>query len=265
MKADSAEVARVGRLVAVTVPVGALDAATRAGMWSLYASHYERVSEAVFATDLAAKDDVIVVRDVLDGSLQGFTTIAVRAHDTADRRFTIVFSGDTIIAPAYQGQSALQRAFVRYVVKAALRARGTEVYWFLISKGFKTYLLLSRNFLEYWPRHDRATPEPMRELIAGLARERFGSAFVDEPILGAPDPSYGKVRFDPPGARLKPGVAPVSPEALHAPDVRFFVQANPGHDEGDELCCIGRVDLAMGLNYVRRLGLRTVRRALGGR
>ena len=254
---------RVGRLVAVTVPVAALDAATRGAMWRLYAEHYERVDERVFFRDLAAKDHAIVVRDAGDQSVQGFTTIAVRPHRAGARRFTIVFSGDTIIAPAYQGQSALQRAFVRYVIATTLRARGTEVYWFLISKGWKTYLLLSRNFLEYWPRCDRPTPMAMRSLIAALARERFGDAFVDERAAATPDPGYGKIRWEPPGARLRPGVAPVSAEAFDAPDVRFFLAANPGHGEGDELCCVGRVDLAMGLNYARRLGLRTVRRALG--
>lgn len=252
-----------GRLVASTVAVAALDEATRAAMWRLYADHYERVDAAVFARDLAAKDHAIVVRDAGDRSVQGFTTIAVRPHREGARRFTIVFSGDTIIAPAYQGQSALQRAFVRYVAGTALRARDSEVYWFLISKGFKTYLLLSRNFLEYWPRPDRPTPEAMRGLIAALARARFGEAFVEETAAGTPDATYGKVRWQPPGARLRPGIAVVARGARDAVDVRFFEAANPGHAEGDELCCVGRVDLAMVLNYARRWARRWGARVAG--
>lgn len=108
-----------GRLRAHTAVVDAIDMATREAMWRLYAAHYERVNEQVFFADLDAKDDAIVVRDAVDGSVQGFTTLAVRPHREGERRFTIVFSGDTIIAPAYQGQSALQRAFVRYVIATA--------------------------------------------------------------------------------------------------------------------------------------------------
>ena len=57
-----------------------------------------------------------------------------------------------MIAQAYWGQKALQRVFTRYVVGVKLRHPLQRVYWFLITKGYKTYLLLSRYFPEYWPR-----------------------------------------------------------------------------------------------------------------
>jgi hypothetical protein len=262
-----------GRLVATTVPVASLDAATREAMWRLYADHYDRVEAGTFFADLDAKDDVILVRDAADDSVQGFTTLQVYPHESAQRRFVIVFSGDTIIAPKYQGQSALQRAFVRYVMGAVLAARGAPVYWYLISKGFKTYLLLSRNFLEYWPRHDQPTPPEVVALQDELGRKRFGRAYrapseataeADLPRVEASASQrarVGIVRWDPPGPRLKAGVAPIEARALAAADVRFFLAVNPGHEDGDELCCLGRLDLAMGMNYLGRWA----RRVLGRR
>jgi hypothetical protein len=103
--------------------------------------------------------------------------------------------------------------------------------WFLISEGYKTYLLLSRNFLTFWPRRGVDTPPWARDLIVTLARRRFGDA-LDE---GALD-----LRFRGAHDRPKAGVAPVEGEL--DPGIRFFVEANPGHAEGDELCCLGVLD-----------------------
>lgn len=222
-------------------------------MWRLYESYYDRCDEPRFRADLADKDDVILVRDAADGSLQGFTTLCSYPHEVGGRTHRVVFSGDTIIAAPYQGQSALQRAFVRYVMGVAWRHRRDPVHWFLISKGYKTYLLMSRNFVEYWPRWDRETPPAARELVSSLARRRFGASFRED---------LGVVRFDPPGPRLMADVAPIEPAALARPDVAFFVARNPGWADGDELCCVGRVEPAMAANYLRRLGARLARRAL---
>jgi len=240
-----------GRLVASTRQVSTLDAATRTAMWTLYEAFYLRVDRRSFESDLAEKDDVILLRDAGDGSVQGFTTLQVCRHLGPAGPCVIVFSGDTIIAPRYHGQTALQRAFFRYVMATVVHAWRLPVYWFLISKGVRTYLLLSRNFLAYWPRHDAATPPSMRALINELAVERFGAAYQEH---------LGLVRWQPPGPCLAAGVAPLDPHALSRPDVRFFLEVNPGADEGDELCCLGQVDLAMGANYLKRLTQRALRR-----
>lgn len=244
-----------GWLGAETVVVAGLDAATRAAMWSLYREHYERVDERQFFADLDEKHHAILLRDLADKSLQGFTTLHVDRVTVDGTPYVIVFSGDTIIAGNYQGQSALHREFVRYIMRVAMTSGGAPVYWYLISKGYKTYLLLSRNFNEYWPRHDVEIPEAMRRLLGEVARRRFGPSF---------DEASGRITFDPPGPRLKGHVAPISQSAMLAPDVRFFVAKNPGHADGDELCCVGRVDLQLGLSYVWRWGRRLVLRGLSG-
>lgn len=239
-----------GRLGAETVPVADLDAPTRAALWELYRTHYDRTDEARFFADLDGKHDIILLRDLSNRTLVGFSTLHTAAIES--HRAVVIFSGDTIIAAPYQGQSALQREFVRYILSVVRRARGVDVYWFLISKGYKTYLLLSRNFHSYWPRHDRPTPPAVQDLLDTSARARFGDAY---------DPTTGLIRFDPPGPRLYPDVAPL-PDDL-APDVAFFVHRNPNHADGDELCCLGKVDLELGLGYAWRLARKTVRRLTG--
>ena len=127
----------------------------------------------------------------------------------------------------------------------------TRVYWFLISKGYKTYLLISRNFPEYWPRHDRETPPWQAEVLHTLATEKFGDAYK---------PELGIVRFDESHGRLKEGVAPIDDALLEHKDIRFFVEQNPGHEEGEELCCIGRIGAGQWTYFTGRLVKKTLSR-----
>ncbi|HRI67953.1 MAG TPA: hypothetical protein PK156_27135, partial [Polyangium sp.] len=224
----------------------------REAMWTLFDRVYVDVDRARFDQDLAEKDDVILLFDEGDQSVQGFSTLRVYHRTVDGRDVVVVYSGDTVIAPGYWGQRALQSAFVKYVTTCKARHPFVPVYWFLISKGYKTYLLLARNFPEYWPRRDIPTPVWPAAVLRTLATEKFGPHFV---------PDRGVVQFDRPMGRLRAGMAPIEPEMLEDPDVRFFIEKNPGHEAGDELCCLGRVGVQQGVYYVSRLLRRSFFRA----
>ena len=95
-------------------------------MWALYRTYYDRVDEARSFADLDDKDDVVLVRDRL-GGLQGFTTLARYRHVVDGRAYPIVFSGDTVIATPFQGQTALQRARTGGEPAGQVAARELEV------------------------------------------------------------------------------------------------------------------------------------------
>lgn len=244
-----------GKLKATVVATPALTPATRDAMWGLFDAYYAGVERSEFEADLAPKHHVILLHDVVDGSLQGFSTLQVFDEVVDGRPFGAVFSGDTIVADRYWGQTALQRAFLSYVIRFKLRRPLKPVYWFLISKGYKTYLLLARNFPEHWPRYDRPTPPWQRALIDRLARSRYPDAWR---------PEQGVLSFGGDHGRLRAEVAPIDESLLTAPDVRFFHERNPGHAHGDELCCIGRVDARLWSFYMSKLARRWARRLAGG-
>lgn len=243
--ASSTQRAAGGRLSARTVFVRRLDDATREAMWQLYSAYYRDATREVFFRDLSAKERVILLRDRARGTLRGFSTLTFFRLTVAGRRVAVIYSGDTVIQRAFWGHSALQRAFLRQIVGFKLKNPHLPVYWYLITKGYRTYLLLSRNFPEHWPRHERPTPPWQRALIDAVARRRFAGRW---------QPERGILRYQPGAGLLREEVAPVSDVALeHHPDMRFFCQANPGHAHGEELCCIGRVDPPMWAYYLRRL------------
>ncbi|MDE1999117.1 MAG: hypothetical protein KGI52_09350, partial [Burkholderiales bacterium] len=60
--------------------------------------------------------------------------------------------------------------------------------------------------------------------------------------------------------RLKEGVAPIDDRALSHPDIRFFADRNPGHERGDELCCLAAINIKLTLFYVNKLLSKSIRR-----
>lgn len=238
------------QLAAQERSVRALDEALIEEMWSIFERYYDDVDRASFERDLREKDGVLLLLDRERLTLAGFSTIQSYARTVGGRRVVVVFSGDTVCEERYWGQRALHSAFLRYIIRVKLANPLTPVYWFLMSKGYKTYLLLAHNFPEFWPRDGRRTPEWQRQILDALAQEKYGSAWL---------PDRGVLHFASPQGKLRAGVAPIGLAERADDHVRFFGDMNPHAADGDELCCIGRIDAALALNYLRRRLLRRFR------
>jgi len=198
-------------------------------MWTLFESAYTGARRDGFERDLSEKHHVIVLKDA-SGTVQGFSTLLKLEVEGA----CVVFSGDTIVSPGFWGQTALQRAFIWYLMAQRHARPDRPVYWFLITKGYRTYLLISRYFPNHWPRHDAPFPPKEGVLLDVLCHGKFGEAW---------DGAAGLLRYaGQETVRLADGLADV-PKRLHDdPDVRFFLEKNPRWAEGDELCCLARAD-----------------------
>lgn len=225
-------------LTSQLVNVSSLEETQIQGMWRIFEKYYADISYERFLSDLADKDHVILLS--AKHSVAGFSTIKVFREKFENRKITAIYSGDTIIDESYWGNTALQKEFYRFLVKTYFANLDSEVYWYLISKGYKTYCLLTRNCLEHWPRHDKPTPAFEKELMHRLSSKMFGAAWK---------PELGVLQFENPMGRLKNNVAPISDEMRAIPDIRFFEQSNPHHDRGDELCCLGKLDMAAFLYF----------------
>ncbi len=227
------------------VPVAGVTAGERARMWELFEAAYADVDPATFAHDLAAKDHVILLED--DSGVQGFSTQREVRVVIEGRTHVGVFSGDTVLAPAYWGSRVLGHAFLRYMLGRRLRVPHLPFWWILIAKGYKTYLMMANNFPTHWPRHEAPTPPRVDAL-----RDAFGRALFD----GAWKPDEGVVRWATPRGRVKAAVADITPELRARPRIAHFEQLNPGWSQGDELLCLAPMELSMPLRY----GLKALRR-----
>ena len=241
-------------------------------MYGLLGAYFEGVSRERFAADLAEKEWVVLLTRPATGEVRGFSTLmrialsqeasgtgpgasgagpeasdagpeasgagprASGAGPGASGAGPVVayFSGDTIIHRDDWGSPELPRTWIHHAMDLARREQGARVYWYLISSGYKTYRFLPVFFREFYPTWERPTPPEVQRLLDELGRQKFGAQY---------DPGRGVIRFRE-AAPLRQGVAEVTERRLKDPAVAFFVQANPGHGEGDELACIAELNPA---------------------
>lgn len=211
-------------------------------MHALFSRFYANAEAGTFLKDLSKKDGVILVHESGTGILKGFSTIVRMALWDGNREATGVFSGDTIVDPEYWGDRALKDGFARYMLRLKASAPTRPLYWLLISKGYKTYLLLANNFTNYYPRHDRAEEPRLRKLV---------EAYCDKLFPGKYDRRTGTLDFGDSSQHLKDTVAPIDEETMAGqPAIRFFAERNPEWTRGVELPCVGEVTVSLLWPYI---------------
>lgn len=217
------------RLRGELIEVGLLGAARRQAMFALMDRYYQNITQERFLADLAEKQWVILLSDPHTGQLCGFSTQMLLPLTAHGQEISVLFSGDTIIAPEHWGDVALSHVWGRLAMSLIDAHPSTPLYWLLISKGYKTYRFLPLFFHEFYPRHDAATPHWASKVIDAFGRHKSPGSY---------DPAAGILRASEAKDHLRPGVADLTDQRLHDPHVRFFAERNPGYVHGDELCCV---------------------------
>ena len=213
---------------AIATHRAALTPAQRDEMLRLMDAHFHGVTVEQFNRDLDEKDWVL--RFTRDDQLIGFSTLQIHRAVHEGRCLNVIYSGDTVMAPEAWGSPLLARAWIALVRELQSRHSTGPWYWLLISSGFRTYRFLPVFWREFWPRFDAPTPDSP-SLLGELARLRFGDRF---------DPGAGVVRFENP-QQLREHLSSVPEGKTEDPHVRFFLERNPGHAQGDELVCLAEL------------------------
>ncbi|MBI3724939.1 hypothetical protein HY251_13435 [bacterium] len=220
------------RLATRLEAVPTLDPRERNAMFALFEQYYSSVTRERFLADLSEKQ--LVIRIFAGERLAGFSTIQLIPTDFDGRRLLTVFSGDTVIDRAWWGTKALQRAFFFFLMRTKLARPLTPVFWFLISKGHKTYLLMRNNFTS-WPNRHGETPARVQALLDHVARLKFREHY---------DAASGIVRFSQCLGAVRPDFVDIPLDEAMDPEVRFFLERNPAHAAGDELCCLAEIRMS---------------------
>jgi hypothetical protein len=195
-------------------------------MFGLMTEHYEGVDRRRFLGDLEEKQGCMVLSD-RDGTIWGFSSY-VFLHTTYDGdAVCTLFSGDTVIDGRHWGSPQLFRTFAGLLSLMLRRHSDRSCWWFLLTQGIRTYLMLPLGFHTFVPRYDMCATEREVRLLSHLGRLKCGKDF---------DPETGIVRSR--GYYLKEEYAPSQQRRAGNPHLRFFLERNPGHRRGDELACL---------------------------
>jgi hypothetical protein len=190
---------------------------------------YGNVRRATFDADLDAKRWVIQLRDPDSAVLVGFSTQTLLEANVHGQPVTALYSGDTVVDRPHWGDPALAHVWGNFALRLVAQPRPGDLFWFLTSKGFRTYRFLPLFFHDFYPRPDIEIPADEAATMNALG-QLVGGARYDgrvQIIRAGADKDY-----------LLPGAGDPHGRAMNDPYVRYFVQRNPGHARGDELCCL---------------------------
>jgi len=197
---------------------------------ALHSRYFQNVRRENFFRDLNAKDHVILLRD--GTQIVGFSTLQILRLSVAQIPRIFLFSGDTIVDRRHWLDSHLAGCFGHYMLHLINRNPATPLYWFLISKGFRTYRFLPVYFKVFYPACDRTAPPEYPQLLDAIAAFKFPNAY---------NPDTGIISFQGSGDSLRPGECEIPEGRLNNPHVRFFLDRNPDFDHGDELACLADI------------------------
>ena len=211
------------------LPLARIDAGQRQAMLALLQAHFDGVDAAAFHEDLQAKQGAILLRDA-QGALLGFSTWLFYDDACEGERVRVAYFGDTIVDRRAWNSPALPAAVIRLLMDEAARAAPQRLFSLLLCAGFRTYRFMRFFCRDYVPRPG-GDPALLRRRD-GMARRRFGAQY---------DAATGVVRLQRGAYRLKPGLAEPDGHLLSDPAAAYFVQADPGWRQGDELVCLAEM------------------------
>ena len=198
-------------------------------MHHLFSEYYEGHPFEVFKRDLLEKDDVIILKDQKTKEIQ-----------ENNKTYHGIYSGDTVIANEYWGSPVLGITFLKYLWWNKIKNPIRPLYWFLISKGYKTYLIMANNFPVHYPRFESKTGEHHKKLMDTFYTLKFkGDYNIDKGLI---IPS-GET------CHLKNEVSDIDNELLKIPRIKFFKDKNLDWQKGHELCCIAEMTIMMPFKY----------------
>lgn len=199
-------------------------------MYSIYAQYYANTKFSIFQADFEKKQGAILIFHPETNEVVGFSTVAIQHLVMEGKRYTFVFTGDTIVEREFWGHRTLVKTYVKLLMKLRLQYPFDNFYWLLISKGYKTYLLLANNCYVYYP-HFEGKNGHLKPIVEQYCHEFFAKYYEDK---------TGLLNFGDDYQPLKGEVAPITDEMRrNNPKISFFEQQNPTWRAGTELPCVG--------------------------
>jgi hypothetical protein len=212
-------------------------------MHKVFTQYYHNADLNTFVLDMGKKTGVILLEDKIKNKIIGFTTWSELKITNNGKKSIGIFSGDTVVEKEYWGNKALQKTFVKQLLKTKIKNPKTSVFWLLISKGYKTYLLLTNNFPKHYPSYKKNNIK-LESIVDEYCNKLYPDAYNgDERLLNfGDDYQY-----------LKDDVAEITTDmTTENPKIRHFTKLNPSWQQGTELPCVGEVSVHMMWNFVRK-------------
>jgi len=211
-------------------------------MFNLMHENYDYVTFDNFCNDLKHKTFAGLLFDE-DSDIQGFTTFGINPKEYKHKDYNILFSGDTVVSSSYIGSQELGKGWCRTVGMLLSKYPDKKWMWYLMSKGYKTYLYLPFFFNKFYPSPSIIEHKDYSLIIDECSTHFFGDDWKS---------NEGIVRFKDRLGQVKKEHAEKSFRKNNE-YVDFFLRKNPGFVDGDEMVCMAELSLNNFKRYPRRI------------
>lgn len=210
-------------------------------MHTVFIKYYHNADLQTFITDMSNKTGVILLHEKKSRKIVGFSTWTELEILNNGKKSIGIFSGDTVVEKEFWGNKALHKTFVSELLKTKIKNPKTPVFWLLISKGYKTYLLLTNNFPKHYPSY-RHNNIKLETVVDSYCEQLYPSYYNEADRL---------LNFGENYQFLKEDVAQITSDMTsNDPNIAHFVKLNPSWHKGTELPCVGEVSFHMMWNFV---------------
>ena len=196
---------------------------------ALFNRFYKNVTQTKFVSDFKQKQWVIILR--ASNSIVGFSTQTISVLNMEEEDNTMfLYSGDTVVSPEYWQKSHLSGAFCHLMIYLIDKFPLKSIYWFLTSKGYRTFRYLPVFFNSFYP--DIKENHDLKKVLDSVAENQFSHRYNAETGIIKPDPQDNMLKeskYSMPYGREKSRY------------IDFFMKKNPHCMNGDELACIAAI------------------------
>ncbi len=207
----------------------------KATMFGLLAHEFLGANHSDFVRDLEEKDIVMLLRkERYDGEIVGFSTQMIIDLEFRGRKVKAIFSGDTTVLEQYRSSPGLGIEMGKNFMKALGQFPEHEIFYVLISKGWRTYKVLPFFFKHFAPKFDTETQASEKSVMDAIGFLKYPREY---------DSKKGLIIFSRETQRLVPGSIDALPPRDPDDHIKFFLEHNPTYLSGTELVCVGRVSV----------------------
>ena len=196
-------------------------------LWRCYSEYVDGNRER-FINNVKNSDEVLIFRDEKYRRIRGLKVNKILALRWNNRPITVVYTAYADLDPKYRGANILQRLLFLKYISLRIRHPFKRLFWMSTASTYTSYLLYPRNFVDFWPRRDRATPVSALILMNDVMRKLGAEGWNPKTAVLK---RHGCQRY-------REGVVKDDPRVLKDPDIRFYARMNPGQHLGDSLACI---------------------------
>ena len=199
-----------------------LSEAQKDRMFFLMEKSYDNLDKNIFLLELEDKDITFLLLDKKE-NIVGFTSVKLFSKKIEGEDIIGVFSGDTVVLERYRGGLELSYAWLNYALN--LNDGNKLIFWFMLSKGYKTYRLLPRFFKEFYPHYKIDTPKKIKIIIDNFSFDLFGDRYDSASNIYKPARNYN----------VKLGKKEINDNLLKDKYIKFFAEKNKNFWMGEEL------------------------------